>query len=38
MKRQKLNESGLVPLLIAVFMVVAGLIYIAFTRVKGIQK
>jgi len=35
MKLNKLNNDGLVPLLIAVFLVVAGLIYIAFMRVKG---
>jgi hypothetical protein len=33
MERQKLNQAGLVPLLITVLMVVLGLIYLAYTRV-----
>lgn len=35
MKLKNLNEEGLVPLLITIFLVVAGLIYLAFMRVKG---
>jgi hypothetical protein len=33
MKHKKLNQSGLIPLLIVILIVVAVLIYLAYTRV-----
>lgn len=37
MKRTPLNQSGLIPLLIFVILVVAALIYLAYTRVLHAQ-
>jgi len=38
MNRKRLDESGLIPLLFTVLLVVVAVIYIAFTRVLHAQK
>lgn len=38
MKRTPLNESGLIPLLLTVLVVVLAMIYLAFTRVLNAQQ
>jgi hypothetical protein len=37
MKRQKLDQAGLIPLLVTVLLVVVALIYLAYTRVLNAQ-
>jgi hypothetical protein len=34
MKRQPLNQSGFIPLLVAILIIVTALIYVAYTRVS----
>lgn len=38
MKRTPLNQTGLIPLLILVLLIVAAVIYLAYTRVLHAQQ
>lgn len=38
MKRLPLNQSGFIPLLVTILLIVVALIYLVFTRVHQAQK
>jgi hypothetical protein len=38
MKRKNLNEAGFIPLLITLFLIIAVIIYLVFSRVHHAQQ